>query len=399
MTSVTAAGPDPAFESEGKAFLEEAANEFSDTPASPSARYRLFPDLTAEEEDEELRLARAWRARRFDAGFGWITGPVEYGGRGLSSAHAATYHSLERAYRFPTQRMFDVGIAMVAPMLERYGSDEARATYLRSLHRGDVVGCQLFSEPSAGSDLSRIDTTAVPEGTGWRVRGQKIWSSNAHVSDVGILAVRTGPSEARHRNLTVFLLPMRSPGVTVRPIRQMTGGASFNEVFIDDVQVPGHLRLGEVDGGWEVVIATLMHERAAVGAPGAGGAGILSIQQLILFLRSVGALDQPAVRAELIRLHCSLTVARWTRQRLGSGDRGVPPGPVMSIGKLALNANLAAITRILGLALGPSLIAETDPDIYAWARFVLGVPGLRIAGGSDEIQRNILAERVLGLPR
>ena len=233
------------------------------------------------------------------------------------------------------------------------------------------------------------------------MNGQKVWSSGAHISDLGILACRTGPVADRHRNLSVFLLPMTTDGVTVRPIRQMTGGSSFNEVFLEDVVIPDDLLLGEVDRGWEVVLSTLAHERAAVGGPAAGGNGVLRTHRLAALLEHSGRLSDGAVRDELMRLHSSLAVARWTRKRADAHARaGLRPGPEMSIGKLSLTDNLAAVVRIVGLALGPRLTADAgEAHAFAWAEFVLGVPGLRLGGGSDEIQRNILAERVLGLPR
>jgi alkylation response protein AidB-like acyl-CoA dehydrogenase len=180
----------------------------------------------------------------------------------------------------------------------------------------------------------------------------------------------------------------------------MTGGASFNEVFLEDVRVSDSLRLGEVDGGLKVVLTTLMNERAAVGSPSAGGLGIFRTARLADLLRQAGRVDDPVVRDRLMRLHCSLGVAKFTRQRTEAATRvGQRPGPEMSIGKLALTANLQALSDLLGLGLGPHLIADGGPsDAYAWAELVLGIPGLRLGGGTDEIQRNILGERVLGLP-
>src|SRR5208282_2048433 len=208
-------------------------------------------------------------------------------------------------------------------------------TYLTAMHRGDIVGCQLFSEPGAGSDLAAMTTRAVRDGDRWRVNGQKVWSSGAHLSAIGILATRTGPADARHRNLTVFVLPMSAPGVTVRPIRQMTGGSSFNEVFFEDVLIDHQLLLGEADRGWEVVLSTLAHERAAVGGPQAGGNGVLRTSRLAALLERSGRLSDGAVRDELMRLHCSLTAARLTRQRADANRRaGQRPGPEMSVGKL-----------------------------------------------------------------
>jgi alkylation response protein AidB-like acyl-CoA dehydrogenase len=389
-----------------RAFLNEhAPAHHPDVDESADARAQervaLFPDLSPEEEHSELSAARAWRQLRFDAGFGWLTGPVEFGGAALSKAHERAYTRLERSYALPPQRMYDIGLGMVAPTLLGFGSPHAKSEYLRPLHRGDMVACQLFSEPGAGSDLAGISTRAVRQGDTWRIDGQKVWSSGAHLSALGLLVCRTGDPDARHRNLTAFVLPMDALGVDVRPIRQMTGGASFNEVFLEGVLLSDELRLGEVDGGWDVVVATLMNERAAVGGPAAGGSGILSIERIADLLRRFGRLDDLAVRDELMQLHCSLAVAKMTRQRIEAGLRaGQPPGPEMSIGKLALTNNLGRLSQIVGRALGPRLTADTgEPGTYAWAELVLGLPGLRLGGGTDEIQRNILAERVLGMPR
>jgi alkylation response protein AidB-like acyl-CoA dehydrogenase len=371
------------------------------TPAPAQERVALFPDLTPEEEQAELAAARTWRQERFDAGFGWLSGPVEYGGAGLSAEHERAYLRLERGHAFPPQRIYDIGLGMVAPTILAFGSDVAKARYLRAMHRGDIVGCQLFSEPGAGSDLASISTAAARDSGGWLVNGQKVWSSGAHLSDVGLLVCRTGSPQERHRNLTAFALPMHSPGVAVRPIRQMTGGASFNEVFLDDVRIPDELRLGEVNKGWDVVVATLMNERAAVGAPAAGGSGILSTERIAGLLRRFGRLDDAAVRDELMRLHCSLATSRLTRLRADARRKaGQRPGPEMSMGKIALTNNLAALCHLVSVALGPRLIADTgEPGTYMWAELVLGQPGLRLGGGTDEIQKNIVAERVLGLPR
>jgi alkylation response protein AidB-like acyl-CoA dehydrogenase len=390
------------FTAEAAAFLGRTApghRPVSDPGASP--RIALFPDLSPDEERDELAAARAWRSARFDAGFGWISGPVEHGGRGLTPQHERAYIRLERQYSLPSQRLYDIGIGMVAPTLLACGTQSAKERYLRPFHRADIVGCQLFSEPGAGSDLAGVSTRAVRDGMTWRVDGQKVWSSGAHLSDVGLLVTRTGDATARHRNLTTFLLPMSTPGVTVRPIRQMTGGSSFNEVFMDGVCIPDALRLGEVDGGWDVVLTTLMNERAAVGSPASGGMGIFSTERIAALLARHGRIDDPAAREALMRLHCQLGVARMTRLRSDARRRaGQRPGPEMSIGKLALTANLAKLCHVVGLALGPHLVADSgEPESYAWAELLLGVPGLRLGGGTDEIQKNILAERVLGLPR
>jgi alkylation response protein AidB-like acyl-CoA dehydrogenase len=388
------------FERDAQMFLDEAASRWSSL-GRVERRIALFPDLTPEEESAEVAAAREWRSRRFDAGFGWICGPREYGGRGLARSFERAYVTLERRHTFPNQRIYDIGIGMVAPTLMAFGSEMVKRRYLRAIHRGDLIGCQLFSEPGAGSDLSSIQSRAFFGDEEWRINGQKVWSSGAHLSDVGLLICRTGEVANRHKNLTAFALPMASAGVTVRPIRQMTGGASFNEVFLDDVRIPDSHRLGDVDGGWKVILATLMNERAAVGSPSAGGTGILSTQRLADLLHRFGDPTSPLARDELMQLHCALAVARMTRLRTEAKQRaGQPPGPDMSIGKISLTNNLLALVQFVSHVLGPLLVADSgETDAYAWGEFVLGVPGLRLGGGTDEIQKNILAERVLGLPR
>ncbi len=289
---------------------------------------------------------------------------------------------------------------MVAPTILAHAIDEVRERYLRHLYRGDIVGCQLFSEPSAGSDLAGIQSRAVRDGDEWVVTGQKVWTSGAQFSDIGEVITRTSPDKPKHRGLTMFVVDMHAPGVEVRPLRQMTGGASFNEVFFDEVRIPDSHRLGDVDGGWTVALTTLMNERAAIGGGGAG-VGEMGIERFAAAARHFGADGDPIVRQALADVYTRLRVAGMTNQRAMAKIRaGQLPGPEMSIAKLALTSNMARIGDLLGGILGPSLVADTGEwGAYAWSEFVLGVPGMRIAGGTDEIMRNIVGERVLGLPK
>jgi len=362
-------------------------------------RVALFSEPDRAEEATEITAARAWRRTVYEAGFGWITGPPEYGGRGLPPAYQRAYQDVERRYDTPSQSPFMISLGMVAPTVLTHGVEHIRRRYLPALYRGAVIGCQLFSEPGAGSDLASIATKAVREGDRWIVDGQKVWTSGAHYSDIGLLLARTSPGP-RHRNLTAFLVDMAAPGVDVRPLRQMTGGAAFNEVFLTGVAVPDDHRLGDVDGGWTVALTTLMHERNSVGGAG-GGAGILATARLIETARRFGHADDPRTRQALASVYARLAVARYTRLRAEARRRsGMPPGPEGSIAKLAHTRNLAAVADLMTGMLGPRLIAESgDWGTWAWAEFVLGVPGFRLGGGTDEIQRNILAERVLGLPK
>ncbi|HZI39397.1 MAG TPA: acyl-CoA dehydrogenase family protein [Acidimicrobiia bacterium] len=393
-----------AFTAEAEAFL--SAHAGPRPPASEngrgggSDRVWLFAEPPPEEEQALLEAARDWRRAVFDAGFGWITGPPEYGGRGLPLPYERAWQQLERRYDTPGRGPFNIGVGMVAPTILAHGSETAKARYLAALHRGDVIGCQLFSEPGVGSDLASVATTAVADGEGWRVNGQKVWTSGAHYSDIGLLLTRTATGP-RHGNLSAFVVDMHASGVEVRPLRQMTGDAAFNEVFLTEVWIPDDHRLGAVHDGWRVALTTLMNERAAVGAGGAGGAGVLSTKRLVALARHCGVADDPVIRQTIADLHTRLSVARYSRLRAEARRRaGQPPGPEMSTAKLALTENLARLSAFVTAVLGPRLIADTGEwGTYAWAEFVLGVPGLRLGGGTDEIQRNIVAERVLGLPR
>lgn len=360
----------------------------------------LLPERTPEEEVAELETARNWARTVFDAGFGWITGPVQYGGRGLPAEYRRIYHSVASDYRTPSLSVFGIGLGMVAPTIVAHATDEVKEAYLRSMHRGDIVACQLFSEPSSGSDLASLQTRAVRDGDEWVINGQKVWTSGAQLSDIGEIICRTDPELPKHRGLTGYVVDMRAPGVEVRPLRQMTGGASFNEVFFTDVRVHDSHRLGDVNGGWTVALTTLMNERAAIGG-GGGGVGPPITSRLIELARTMGRTGDPLVRQQLAEIVINERVAGYTNQRaMARIAAGQLPGPEMSLSKLSLTANMVRSSAALSSLLGPALVADTGAwGTFAWSQFLLGVPGLRIAGGSDEVMRNIIGERVLGLPK
>ncbi len=367
-----------------------------------SDRAGVLDEKTPEQEAAEVAAAKEWKGTEFDAGYGWITGPAEYGGRALTPEYARGYTQLRSRYRIPSQQAFGVGLGMVAPTILAHAIPEVRARYLRPMHRGDVVGCQLFSEPGAGSDLAGVQARAVRDGDEWVVTGQKVWTSGAHYSDIGEIITRTTPTKPKHKGLTVFLVDMHAPGVDVRPLRQMTGGASFNEVFFEDVRVHDSHRLGDVDEGWTVALTTLMNERAAIGGGGSGaGVGAMGMTRVIELARYLGLADDPLVRQRLADAFVRTNAARYTNLRAMARIRsGQLPGPEMSIGKLALTQNLQCFAQTFSEMLGPRLVADTGEwGTYANAEFVLGVPGIRVAGGTDEIMRNIVGERVLGLPK
>ncbi|MCU0268935.1 MAG: acyl-CoA dehydrogenase family protein [Acidimicrobiales bacterium] len=361
----------------------------------------LFEEVDREAEKVLLDQAKAWRATRYDAGLGWISGPAEYGGRELSGAHERLYASLESRYQTPNMNFFGIGLGMVAPTILAHAVPEVRRAYLPGLYRGDIVACQLFSEPGAGSDLAGLQTRAERDGDEWILNGQKVWTSGAHYSQIGEIICRTDPDQPKHRGLTGFVVDMHAPGVEVRPLRQMTGGASFNEVFFTDVRVPDNHRLGDVNNGWAVALTTLMNERASIGGGAGGGMGLANITRLAEMLRHFGLADDPVTRQELMKVYTGFQVAKYTNQRaMARIKRGQLPGPEMSIGKLSLTNNLKATTEFVATVLGPRITADTGEwGTYAWSKMLLGVPGMRVAGGTDEVMKNIVGERVLGLPK
>ncbi|MFM7616391.1 MAG: acyl-CoA dehydrogenase family protein [Actinomycetes bacterium] len=391
------------FQAEAHAFLDanlDRRGEETFVWGEGSERVGVLEEKSAEQEALELAAAKEWKSKEFDAGFGWITGPEEYGGAGLGRDFERAYREVAGRYSMPNQSQFGIGLGMVAPTILAHATPEVKDAYLRRMWRGDIVGCQLFSEPVAGSDLAGIQTRAVRDGDEWVITGQKVWTSGAHYSDIGEVITRTDPEKPKHRGMTMFVVDMHAPGVEVRPLRQMTGGAAFNEVFFDEVRIPDSHRLGDVDGGWTVALTTLMNERASIGG-GGGGAGTMSMARLLGLARFLEVDDDPIVRQGLADIFIRGAVARYTNLRASAKIRaGQLPGPEMSIGKLALTENLTRTSQLLGEMLGPRLAADSGEwGTYAWSEFVLGTPGMRIAGGSDEVMRNIVGERVLGLPK
>jgi alkylation response protein AidB-like acyl-CoA dehydrogenase len=365
-----------------------------------SDEVRVFQEPDPAEEAEALPRIRAWRAALWEAGLAWISGPTEYGGRGLPRSYEAAFTRLTRKFDVPGDAALTVSLGMIAPTILRHADEPQKSEYLPALQRADLIACQLFSEPGAGSDLAAIRTKAVPDGDRWLISGQKVWTSGAHLADVGEIICQTAP-EPRHRNLTAFLVDMHAPGVTVRPLRQMTGGAAFNEVFLDGVEVPDSARIGAIGEGWRVALTTLSHERSAMGHSAFGGAGILSTERLMELIRHAGAAEDPVVRRAFGELVTELRVARYTQEVMAEKARaGQPPGPEIALNKLALSDNMAALAEFVTSVLGPRLIADTGEwGTYAWTSVVLGAPGYRLGGGSDEVLKNMIAERVLGLPK
>jgi alkylation response protein AidB-like acyl-CoA dehydrogenase len=359
----------------------------------------LFHNLSAEEERAHLAAARQWQRQKSAAGYGSITWPAEYGGAGLPPAYDAAFRREEARFETPKgHEAISITLELIAPTILAVGTTEQKDRYLEAMRRTDEMWCQLFSEPGAGSDLASLSCRAIADAGRWILNGQKVWTSGAQYADHGYILCRTDPAAPKHRGITAFLIPMDTPGIEVRPLRQMSGGASFNEVFLTDAVVPDTARLGDVHEGWRVALTTLGFERAARSG-GTGGADMFG--RLLDLARHLGRTDDPLVRQRLASVYVHGRLRSMNRRRAGARLRaGGVPGPEGSISKLMLTQGLQEVADTAALLLGPRLGADSGEwGTYAWSEFVKGVPGFRIAGGSDEIQRNIIAERALGLPR
>ncbi len=357
----------------------------------------VFHDLSDEDERRLLERAMEWQREKFDAGYGAITWPERFGGTGLPVAYEHAFMEEEAAFATPAlHETFSVTVRLIAPTIRLHGDEGQRQRFIRRFLRTDELCCQLFSEPDAGSDLAGLATTAVRDGDEWVINGEKVWTSGARFSAWGELIARTDPDVPKHAGLTAFLVPLDTPGLEVRGIRQMSGGSCFNSVHFDDVRIPDDLRLGEVGAGWRIALTTLGLERTGTGARAIGG----QWSQVLALARWAGRTGDPVVRQRLAELYIQSRVTELVRQRTSLLDAaGEAPGPTGSIVKLRWTRDLTATSDVVAQLLGPRLAADTGEwGTYAWSAHVLGAPGYRIAGGSDEIQRNIVGERVLGLP-
>jgi alkylation response protein AidB-like acyl-CoA dehydrogenase len=351
---------------------------------------------------EGFERAKEFQAKKADAGFAALHWPAEWGGRALSPIYQVIYAQEESRYLVP-RGYFEIGLGMCMPTLFTYATEEQKRRYAPRALRGDEVWCQLFSEPSAGSDLAGLRTRAVRDGDHWVVNGQKIWTSGAHWADWAILVARSDPKTAKHKGLTFFFLSMKSPGIETRRIKQISGGSHFNEVYFTDVRIPDTQRLGPVGGGWGVAITTLMNERLT-----SGDLRGPDFEEIFELARRVPLEDGPAIadaaiRERLADIYVKTQGVRLTRFRTMTAlSRGDTPGPENSIGKL-VNAPKAQEIASLAMDLldmgGVVMDKDFAPMRAAFQESLLTSPGGRIAAGTDEILRNIIAERVLGLPQ
>ena len=360
----------------------------------------VFRDLSAADEEAQLEACKRWQRLKFDAGYAMLNWPIELGGRGLPNSYVRAYLAEEARFHVPSGgELPPTSMGLIASTIAAYGTAEQHERFLVPLMRQDIYGCQLFSEPSAGSDLASLTTRASRDGDEWVLDGQKVWTSGARFAQWGLAITRTDFDVPKHRGLTAFLVPFGAAGVDVRPIRQMSGGANFNEVFLSGVRLPDSLRLGPVGDGWRVAITCLGFERDhSSGSSSAHTGG--GYKQVLAAAQHFGLTTDPVVRNELADLYIQHKVALYTNRRAAAGLKaGQTPGPEGSLGKLMWTANMTRVSRCISRILGPRLLADTGEwGTYAWTAHVLGAPGYQIAGGSDEIQRNIIGERVLGLP-
>lgn len=391
--------------------------DFEDTPeeAAFRAEARAFLDANAQRRKQgevegyrrgqdvpgAMERAKSFQRRKYEAGFVGIHWPKEWGGRGGTQIQNVIYNQEEAKYDVLTG-IFGIGIQLAMPTICTWGTPEQRERFVQPAMRADEVWCQLFSEPGGGSDLAALRTRAERDGDEWVVNGQKIWTSGAHYSDFGILVARTDPNAQKHAGLSFFILDMKTPGVEIQPIRQISGSAHFNEVFFTNVRIPDSRRVGPVGAGWKVALTTLMNERHGMrDAPGPDFNELFVLAEQIE-LDDGPAINNPAVQEKLAEYYTRSQGLRFTKFRTMTAlSRGQTPGPESSIIKVVAANKLQDILSygldligMAGLAMGPDM-----PVAGIFEEALLYSPALRLAGGTDEIMKNIIAERVLGLPQ
>ena len=387
--------------------------DFSDSPEEAAYREKVRAWLESnapkagQKQDvgelnaSDLPAAREWQAKKAAAGYAQITWPKEWGGPGGTPIQQVIFNEEAEKYPVPPDP-FVIGLGMCLPTVMAFGDEAAKARFVGPALRGEEIWCQLFSEPSGGSDAAAARTRAVRHGDDWVVNGQKIWTSGAHLADYGILLTRTDVDVPKHKGMTMFWVDMKSPGIEVRSIHQMSGASGFNEVFFTDLRLKDSQRLGPVGDGWKVAIVTLMNERLSI-----GGLSGLDYNAFLRLAREVDLGGEPAIRNHAVREK----IADWyvqtegikhTRMRtLTALSRGETPGPESSIAKVIRAAQSQELARE-AVELLDQFGVIADPSVAPLAggfqAQLLASPGSRIAGGTDEILRNIIAERVLGLP-
>ncbi len=392
--------------------------DFNDTPQEAEFRKQVRAWLTANakkkdqnkvragrsrrSEAERLVNAREWQTKKAAAGYAAITWPKEYGGLGGTPIQSVIYAQEESHFDVPGG-FFEIGLGMCIPTMMAWASKEQCERYVKPALHGEEVWCQLFSEPSAGSDVAGLRTKAERDGDDWVINGQKVWTSGAHFCDYGIIVTRSDPSVPKHKGLTFFFLDMKAPGIEVRPIKQISGDANFNEVFFTDVRIPDSQRLGDVGEGWKVSLTTLMNERLAIGE----GSGVDYTELLKLARKTEqedgAAIQNANVRENLADWYVQSQGLKYTKFRtLTALSKGQTPGPESSIGKIVSGPKMQDLASFAMDIQGQGGIMSGEGDAEMDGAFVaqwMFGAGYRIAGGTDEILRNIVSERVLGMPQ
>ncbi len=388
--------------------------DFQDTPELAAFRsdVKTWLAANAQRRTDKLHMgmegeaafleAKEWYRKKAEAGFACLTWPKEYGGAGLTSLHDVVWAQEVQDYK-TRDAQFVIGIGNCGPAIMHFANEEAKRELLPRMASAEDVWCQLFSEPGAGSDVAGLRTRAERDGDNWKINGQKIWTSGAQYSDYGVVLTRTDPTVSKYRGLTMFMIDMRQSGVEVRPIKQMDGGTHFNEVFFHDAIVPDAYRLGEVGGGWTGALTVLMSERLAI-----SGIQPTGFPQFLDLVKSLELNGQPIARDPIVRERLATWYSQYAglqaanKRMITAVAKGGIAGAEASLGKLVGAVMNQEIANFVCQLLGPAGIIEDDtlsPQRAHFQQSVLFSPGVRLAGGTDEIMRNILAEQVLGLPQ
>jgi alkylation response protein AidB-like acyl-CoA dehydrogenase len=344
--------------------------------------------------------ARAFQRALHDAGYAGLSWPERYGGRGLTPRHEYIFDQEAGRYELPTG-VFSIGLGMCGPTLLAHGTEEQKARYIPPMLQGEEIWSQVFSEPGAGSDLAALRTKAVRDGDVWTLTGQKVWTSGALISQFGLVLARSNGRRPRHAGLTMFIVDLAAPGVTIRPLKQMTGHSKFAEIFFDGVRIGDEQRVGDENDGWRCAITTLMNERFSVGGLKYAQRGG-SAQLIIDKARSLGVVHDPVVRQQLAHLWAKEAIFGYLHHRVGSAVMaGRAPGPEGSILKLAMGAFIGLAAETGAEITGAATVAwdPYEPGADGWSERLCGAPCFTIAGGTTEVLKNLVAERVLGLPR
>ena len=368
--------------------FRERCREFLSEHAKPGAR-------------RDLAAARAFQAALAEAGLAGLTYDTAYGGAGLTLEHERIYRQVAQEFPAMTGELV-ISHGMCLPVLNEFGTDEQKSRFMPDNIAARTVWCQMFSEPGAGSDVASLQTRADRDGDEWVLNGQKVWTTLAHHSDYGVIVARTDPDQPKHAGISMFIVDLKAPGVEIRPIHQIDGGSHFNEVFFTDVRIPADNLLGEMNNGWRQATAMLMYERVAIGSMGSGAISQPMYDLLLGAAKATGRIDDPVVRDELMKVYAMETtkslVAMRTRAELKAGKA---PGPGGSLGKLYSSIISWRFREIAMEIAGAGSQAWEPGDALGqmMQSVVLNSFQAGIAGGTDEIQRNIIGDRVLGLPR